>query len=561
MHHNIENILFATLLILLIPLLGSYLAAVFTKSPLWIDPIFGRIERLCYSMSGINPNEEMSWKTYWKSLLLFNAFGFITLMILQTSQGDLPLNPQHFPGTSWDLAFNTSMSFVTNTNWQAYGGENTLSYLTQMLGLAVQNFLSAATGMAVLVALIRGLTRHSQATIGNFWEDIVKTVVYILLPLSFIFAVVLVNEGVIQNYSPYVEASTLEKGSQTIPMGPVASQEAIKQLGTNGGGFFNANSAHPFENPTRLSNFLETLAILLIPAASVYMFGLMIHSRRHGILLLIVMFLLWFIGLEISKISQMLVDPVVDAYPLLEGIETRFGINQSLLWSTSTTATSNGSTNAMISSLSPLAGGVALFNMMLGEVIFGGVGVGLCGMIMFVLLTVFLSGLMVGRTPEYLGKKIDRQEMLWVVLATLVPGSLVLIGAGISSVLPQAISSLSHKGPHGLSEVLYAFSSAAANNGSAFAGINANTLYYNIVLGIVMLCARVAILLPSLAVAGLLAQKKVTPISLGTLSTQSSIFAVLLISVIFIVGALTFFPALSLGPIIEHLLMLKNRSF
>lgn len=557
----VQGLFFTALFICLTPILGLYMANVFTGKATFAYRILGGMENLSYRMGGVNPREEMSWIEYGKALLLFNFLGFITLFFLQLLQGYLPLNPENLGATSWPLAFNTAMSFTTNTNWQSYGGETTLSYLTQMLGLTSHNFLSAATGMAALLTLTRGLIRKTVDTVGNFWVDLVRMVVYLLLPLSIAMAIVLVGEGVIQTFSPYVEVTTLENAKQTIPLGPVASQIAIKQLGTNGGGFFNANSAHPFENPTAFSNLLEMLAIILIPAASVYAYGIMIGSKKHAWLLFSAMLLLWMGGLLISFSSEHLHNSAIDVYPVLEGKETRFGTTNSLLWSISTTATANGSVNAMLSSLSPLAGGIAMFNIMLGELVFGGVGVGLCSMIMFTLLTVFLSGLMVGRTPEYLGKKIEKREMQWVVMAVLMPGALILVGAGISSILPDALSSLANRGPHGLSEILYAFSSAAGNNGSAFAGLNANTNYYNLALGIVMLFARVSIILPSLAIAGLLAKKKVTPPSMGTFSTHSFLFVVLLMSVILIVGALTFFPALSLGPIVEHLLMLEGRSF
>lgn len=537
------------------------MANVFNGKAHFAYQVLGWLENLCYRIGGVNPEEEMSWTEYGKALLLFNFFGFIFLLLLLLAQGYLPLNPQNLEGLPWSLAFNTAASFTTNTNWQAYGGETTLSYLSQMLGLTSHNFLSAATGMAALLTLTRGLVRKTTHTIGNFWVDLVRMVIYLLLPLAVLLAVVLVGEGVIQTFSPYVELTTVENAKQTIPLGPVASQVAIKQLGTNGGGFFNANSAHPFENPTPFSNLLEMLAIILIPAASVYTYGIMIGSKKHAWLLFFTMFMLWAGGIVVSLYSEHLHNPVIDVYPVLEGQETRLGTTNSLLWAITTTATSNGSVNTMLSSLSPLAGGMSMFNIMLGELVFGGVGVGLCSMIMFALLTVFLSGLMVGRTPEYLGKKIEKQEMQWVVLAVLTPSALILIGAGISCVLPEALSSLTNQGPHGLSEILYAFTSSAGNNGSAFAGLNANTTYYNLALGSVMLLARTAILLPSLAIAGLLAKKKITPPSLGTFSTNSSLFVILLISVILIVGALTFFPALSLGPIVEHLLMLKGQSF
>jgi len=557
----IQSIFFAGLFILLTPILGTYIANVFTGKTTLATSILGWLENLCYRVGGTDPKEEMSWIQYGKALLLFNFLGFITLFFLQLIQGYLPLNPQNFGAVSWPLAFNTAMSFTTNTNWQSYSGETTLSYLTQMLGLTSHNFLSAATGMAALLVLTRGFIRKSAATIGNFWVDIVRMVVYLLLPLSIIMSIFLVGEGVIQTFSPYKEVTTLEDAPQTIPLGPVASQIAIKQLGTNGGGFFNANSAHPFENPTAFSNLLEMLALILIPAATVYAYGKMIGSTKHGWLLYSVMLFLWVGGILISFYSEHIHNPVMEAYPLLEGQETRLGMTNSLLWSVSTTATANGSVSAMMSSLSPLAGGVAMFNIMLGELVFGGVGVGLCSIIMLTLLTVFLSGLMVGRTPEYLGKKIEKREMQWVMLAVLMPGALILIGAGISCFLPEALSSLGNQGPHGLTEIIYAFTSSAGNNGSAFAGLNANTNYYNLALGTVMMIARISIILPSLAIAGLLARKKSTPPSSGTFSTDSILFVILLISIILIVGALTFFPALSLGPIVEHLLMLEGRAF
>lgn len=557
----LQSLLFIGLFICLAPLLGTYMANIFTEKEIFAHRILRWLEKLCYRIGGTNPKEEMSWIEYGKALLVFNVLGFLTLFFLLLLQGYLPLNPQNLSGAAWPLAFNTASSFSTNTNWQAYAGETTLSYLTQMVGLTSQNFLSAATGMATLLALTRGLIRKTVNKIGNFWVDLVRMVVYILLPLAIIMAVVLVGEGVIQTFAPYVELTTLENSQQTIPLGPVASQVAIKQLGTNGGGFFNANSAHPFENPTPLSNLLEMLALLLIPAASVYTFGIMIGSKKHAWLLFFAMFILWGAGMLISLCSEHVHNPIIDVYPLLEGKETRFWVTNSVLWSVSATATANGSVNNMLSSLTPLAGGIAMFNIMLGEVIFGGVGVGLCSMIMYSLLTVFLSGLMVGRTPEYLGKKIEKQEMQWVMLAILLPPALILLGAGISSILPEALSSLSNQGPHGLSEILYAFSSAAGNNGSAFAGLNANTNYYNLALGSVMLLTRAALILPCLAIAGLLAKKKTTPPSIGTFSTQSMLFLILLISVILTVGALTFFPALSLGPIVEHLMMREGRSF
>lgn len=552
---------FILLLLIAIPLLGRYMAEIFKTPPNKSIPLLRTMETLTYKLCQIDPYQEMTWKHYAKAMLYFNALGFVFLFVLQLLQGVLPLNPQGFSGVEPTLAFNTAASFVTNTNWQAYGGENTLSYLTQMAGLTVQNFMSAATGNAVLLALIRGIQRKNSRTIGNFWVDATRTVLYLLLPLCLLFALVMVSQGVIQNFHPYAIATTLEGETQTIPMGPVASQIAIKQLGTNGGGFFNANSAHPFENPTALSNFLQTFALVCIPAAATYMYGFLIKSRRQGWVIFSVMFILWLGGLAIALASEHTTNPVLGANPVLEGKETRFGTNNSILWAVSTTGTSNGSVDSMHSSLSPLAGGVAMFNMMIGEVVFGGVGVGLCSMLMFVLLTVFLAGLMVGRTPEYLGKKIEKTEMQWVMLAILTPCALILFGAGIASILPAALESLANAGPHGLSEILYAFASAGGNNGSAFAGLNANTYFYNLVLGLIMILARLAILVPSLALAGSLAPKQTMIPSLGTFATDRMLFGVLLFSVIFIVAALTFFPALSLGPIIEHFLMLRGDAF
>lgn len=556
----IEFSVFTGLLLVLVPPLGRYMAYIFADGQPKV-PLFSFVEAQIYRLCHIRTDEEMSWKDYAKAMLSFNVIGFLFLFFLQLLQGLLPLNPEGFFAVEPALAFNTAISFTTNTNWQAYGGENTMSYLTQMLGLAVQNFLSAATGNAVLIALIRGINRTSKNLIGNFWVDLTRTVVYLLLPFCVVFSLFLVSQGVIQNFHSYVEAKTLAGEVQKIPMGPAASQIAIKQLGTNGGGFFNANSAHPFENPTPLSNFFETFALFCIPAAATYMYGLFIGSKRQGWVIFSIMFALWLGGIAVSITSEHLPNPVLEAYPVLEGKETRFGVMNSVLWSTTTTATSNGSVNNMHSSLSPLAGGIAMFNMMVGEVVFGGVGVGLCGMIMFILLTVFLAGLMVGRTPEYLGKKIEKTEMQWVMLALLAPCALILLGSAVAISMPTALASLGNTGPHGFSEVLYAFASAAGNNGSAFAGLNANTPFYNIVLGLVMLLCRLAILVPSLAIAGTLAAKNKQAASLGTFPTDRTLFGVLLFSVILIFAALTFFPALALGPIIEHILMLRGQSF
>jgi K+-transporting ATPase ATPase A chain len=544
-----------------VPFLGIYMSKVFRGQSTFLHPILLPLENFSYRLAGVHPHQEMGWKKYLKALLMFNLLGFLTLFLIQEIQQFLPFNPQHFGVVPWDLALNTAISFVTNTNWQAYSGETTLSYATQMCGLNVQNFLSAATGNAALLALIRGISRKTSETIGNFWVDLVRIVIYILIPLAFVLALILISQGVIQTLSPYVEVTTLENGRQTLPLGPVASQVAIKQLGTNGGGFFGTNSAHPFENPTPLSNALELLAIVIIPASAVYMYGLMVESKKHGWLLLLAMFLLWAGGLSISCYSEYLNNPLFNAEPLLEGKETRIGVLHSLLWSVSATTTANGSVNTMLSSLTPLAGGVAMFNIMLGELAFGGVGVGLCSMLMFVLLTIFLSGLMVGRTPEYMGKKIGKREIQWVSIAVLVPAALILVGAGLASVYAPALSGLGNQGPHGLSEILYAFSSVSGNNGSAFASLHVNTLFYNLSLGVCMLLGRFSILVPSIAIAGLLVQKKCTPVSSGMFSTDTFLFLSLLMGVILIVAALTFFPALCLGPIIEHFLMLRGQAF
>lgn len=557
----VQILFYVAALVVLTPPLGSFMAKVIEGQRTLMSPVLGWLERLTYRAAGVDENHEMDWWDYTKALLIFNFFGFLIVFLLQLFQSSLPLNPQGLPDVSWHSAFNTAVSFMTNTNWQGYAGEVTMSYLTQMFGLAVQNFVSAATGMAVFVALTRGIARKTSSTIGNFWADLTRTTVYILLPLSFVMAIFLVGQGVVQTFSSYVDVTTIEGAKQSLPLGPAASQIAIKQLGTNGGGFFNANSSVPFENATPLSNFFEMLALLLIASASTYTYGKMVKSQRQGWTIFGVMLFVWLAGLAISVGSEYMHNPVFNQAGIMEGKETRFGVVNSLIWSTATTVASNGSVNSMHSSLSPLAGGVALFNIMLGEVIFGGVGAGMYGMLLFVLLTVFLAGLMVGRTPEYLGKKIEAKEMQMVIVAILAPCAMILFGSGLSAVLPAGLSSLANKGPHGLSEILYAFTSAAGNNGSAFAGLNANTVWYNVTLGITMLVGRFFVIVPALAIAGTLAKKKVAPPSVGTFSTDTITFAVLLVGVIIIVGALTFLPALSLGPIVEHFLMLRGQSF
>jgi K+-transporting ATPase ATPase A chain len=553
-HEMYQILLFLVALTILTPLLGRFMHKVFEGERTFLTPAVGGLERLLYRLCRVEQHRDMGWKTYLMSVLVFNAAGFVVLFFLQLFQNWLPANPQGLPAVPWDLAFNTAVSFVTNTNWQSYAGETTLSYFTQMVGLTVQNFVSAATGIAVMLALIRGLVRTSASMIGNFWVDLVRATLYVLLPLTLLFAIVLAHEGVVQTFDASRHAVTLEGGEQTIPVGPAASQIAIKQVGTNGGGFFNANSAHPLENPTPFSNFLQLLAILLIPSSLVYTYGKMVGSTRQGWVLWGSMMALFVLALCVSLASEY-------SFGGMEGKEVRFGIGNSVLWSVTTTAASNGSVNAMHDSLSPLSGMIAMLNIMIGEVIFGGVGAGMYGMLVFVLLTVFIAGLMVGRSPEFLGKKIESFEVTMAVIAVLVPSAVILLFSAIAALTPSALSSISNPGPHGLSQILYAFSSAAGNNGSAFAGLNTNTVLYNILLGIAMLVGRFGVIVPVLAIAGSLVRKKKTPASAGTFPTDSLLFAVLLIGVIMIMGGLTFFPALSLGPVIEHLLMAAGRTF
>jgi len=547
--------LYFGLLIIATPIVGGYMANVYMGKRIFITPILRPIENGIYRLVGINPNEEQRWGKYAVSLVVFNLIGFVMVFLLQILQGSLPLNPANMPSTSLHLAFNTATSFMTNTNWQSYGGETTMSYLTQMLGLGVQNFLSASTGMAVMVALARGLANKSSKSLGNFWSDMLKSTLYVLLPLSIIVAVVLIGQGVVQNFNTYTTAQTISGQTQLLPQGPAASQIAIKQLGTNGGGFFNVNSAHPYENPTPLSNFVSVFAILLIPASLTYTYGVMVGNKRQGWVVFFAMFTLLIAGLTVMLISEYSTNPIFGAGALMEGKETRFGVTNSILWGVTTTAASNGSVNAMHSSFSPLAGAVAMLNIMLGEVIFGGVGAGMYGMFVFIVLTVFIAGLMVGRTPEYLGKKIESREIQLMVIAVLLPNAAILLFTALALLTPEGLASRTNMGAHGLSEILYAFTSGAGNNGSAFAGLNANVPFYNIFIGLAMWIGRFGVILPVLAVAGSMAGKKVSPASSGTFMTDTPLFMVLLIAVILIVGGLTFFPALSLGPIVEHLLM------
>lgn len=551
----IQTAVYAVALIALAPFLGKYMAKVFSGGKTFLSPILGPAERLIYRLGGVNPQEEMGWKQYTLAVLAFNAAGFALLFLMMLLQQLLPLNPNGLANVKWDLAFNTAVSFMTNTNWQAYSGETTLSYFSQMFGLGVQNFVSAATGLAVLLALMRGLTRKNSRTLGNFWSDLVKSTLYVLLPLSFVVGVGIAYEGVPQTFKQNAVVQTLEGEEQTVPLGPAASQIAIKQLGTNGGGFYGVNSAHPLENPTPVSNFLEMFSLLIIPAGCVFMFGFMTGEKRHAVLLFTLMLLMWLGGLAASVWSENHTASVLGVSEVMEGKETRFGMINSVLWSTATTAASNGSVNAMHSSLSPVAGGVALFNMMLGEIVFGGVGAGLYGMLVFVVLTVFLSGLMVGRTPEYFGKKIEKREVQMCVLAVLAPAFCILFGSALAVFLPSARESILNPGPHGLTEVLYAFTSGAGNNGSAFAGLNANTVFYNLGVGLAMLVGRFGIIIPCLVMAGSLAAKKTVAKSAGTFPTDGVLFGALLLGVVLIVGVLTYFPALALGPALEMLML------
>ncbi len=553
--------------------LGLYMARVFSHERTFLDPVLTPIERLIYKICGVNPAVEMGWAGYAISMLAFSLISMIFLYALQRLQYYLPLNPQGLAGVPPGLAFNTAASFTTNTNWQAYSGEQTLSYLTQMLGLTSHNFLSAAAGIAMAAAVIRGFARRSAKTIGNFWVDLTRTTLWVLLPLSVIFSLVLVWQGVPDNFSPYVNATTLEGATQTIAEGPVASQEIIKELGTNGGGFMNANSAHPYENPTPLTNLIELLAIFSIGAGLTHTFGKMVGDRKQGWALFAVMAILFLAGAAPAiwaeqhgnpQFSKLGIDQHASAAQSggnMEGKEVRFGIVESALWATVTTDTSCGAVNSMHDSYTPLGGLVPMVNMQLGEVIFGGVGSGLYGIIVMAVLAVFIAGLMVGRTPEYLGKKIEAREMKLAMLYVLIFPAVILIPAAVGVVIPSGLSSISNPGPHGFSQILYAFTEAGANNGSAFGGLNANVPFYNVTMAIVMLLGRFMMAIPALAIAGSVASKKSTAISAGTFPTDGIPFVFLLIGVIVIVGALTFFCAVALGPIVEQLLMTAGKLF
>jgi K+-transporting ATPase ATPase A chain len=557
----IQLSVFLIILIALSPVLGNYFAKVFNGEKNFLSPLLSRFEKLLYKLLAIDPDHQMDWKDYTKNLLVFSVLGIIVLVMFQTAQQYLPLNPQKIKNVNFLLALNTAISFVTNTNWQSYSGESTLSYFVQMIGLAVQNFISAAVGISVLIALIRGITIRKGTSLGNFWTDLIKSVLYILLPLSIIVAIILVSQGVVQNFSHYAEAITLEGSKQTIPLGPAASQIAIKQLGTNGGGFFGTNSSFPFENPTPLSNFIEVLCILLIPSSLVFTYGKMLGNKKHAWVIFGVMMFIFISDVAISYMSEISTNPIYHSAQMMEGKETRFGIFNSVLWSVATTVASNGSVNSMHSSLSPVSGMIALLNIQLGEIIFGGVGSGLYGMFLFILLTVFTAGLMVGRTPEYFGKKIEAYDIKWAIIGILLPSIVILLFTAIGATTTQGLQSVLNQGPHGLSEILYAFTSAGGNNGSAFAGINTNTNFYNILMSIAMLLGRFGVIIPVLAISGNLAKKNISPATAGTLATDNFLFGFLLLSIILIVGALTFFPVLSIGPLLEQLLLNTGITF
>jgi potassium-transporting ATPase potassium-binding subunit len=576
---------FFVLVVLCAKPLGLYMARVFQRERTWVDSLFRPIERLIYRLTGVDETREMAWVEYAGLMLLFSLVSLLATYAIERVQHLLPLNPQHLPGVAPDLALNTAASFTTNTNWQAYVPETTMSYLTQMLTLAYHNFFSAAVGIALAVALIRGIARRESKTLGNFWVDTTRAALWVLLPGCLIYSLLLVSQGVVQNFSPYSHATTVQHSvaspdgktgaavtTQSIAQGPVASQEAIKMLGTNGGGFFNANSAHPFENPTPLSNLLQMFSIFLIPAALTVTLGRMTRAPKHGWAVLAAMATLFFIGVTVAYYAESQPNPLLHSVDQhvspaqsggnMEGKEVRFGIANSALFATVTTDASCGAVNAMHDSFMPLGGLVPMVNIMLGEVIFGGVGAGLYGMLIFVVLAVFIAGLMVGRTPEYLGKKIESYDVKMAMLYVLIFPLSILGFSAVALMMPQlGLSSLANNGPHGLSEILYAYTSATGNNGSAFAGLSANTHWYNLSLSAAMLIGRFLMIVPMLAIAGNLAGKKLVPPSQGTFPVHTPLFTVLLVGVILIVGALTFFPALSLGPVLEHLQMLAGKSF
>ncbi|WP_112973706.1 MULTISPECIES: potassium-transporting ATPase subunit KdpA [unclassified Rhizobium] len=561
----LQILLYCGIVLALVKPLGGYMTRVFSGERTLLSPVLVPIERGLYALSGTSEREEQHWTTYAISMLAFNLLGALVLYALLRLQAVLPYNPAGMAAVGPELSFNTAVSFVSNTNWQNYGGESTMSYLTQMAGLTVQNFVSAATGIAIALAFIRAFSRASGKAVGNFWVDMVRATFYILLPLCIVMTLVFVALGVPQTLGAYVEATTLEGAKQTIAVGPVASQLAIKMLGTNGGGFFNANSAHPFENPDAISNLIQMVAIFAIGAAMTNVFGRMVGNQKQGWAILASMFVLFLIGVGVTYWAEAAGNPLMHAFGLeggnMEGKEVRFGITLSSLFAVITTAASCGAVNAMHGSFTALGGLIPLINMQLGEVIVGGVGAGFYGILLFVIIAIFVAGLMVGRTPEYLGKKIEAKEMKMAVLAILCLPLTMLVFTAIASVLPSAVASVGTAGPHGFSEILYAYSSAAANNGSAFGGLTGNTPWYNVTLGIAMLAGRFLVIIPALAIAGSLAAKKTVPASNGTFPTDGPLFVGLLTGTIVIVGGLTFFPALALGPVIEHLMMISGQTF
>jgi potassium-transporting ATPase potassium-binding subunit len=542
------------------PFLAKFMTRVFEGERHFLS-FLAPVERGIYRITAVSANKEMNWKQYLAALLVFNAFGFLSLMALLMTQQWLPLNPAKIPNMSWHLALNTAVSFMTNTNWQSYNGEVAASYLSQMVGLAVHNFLSAATGMAAALALIRGIRNKAAAGLGNFWVDITRTTLYIFIPLSIILTILLMSQGVIQNFSSYVHGITLEGKDQILPMGPAASQIAIKQLGSNGGGFFGVNSAHPFENPTPFSNLLEWIAILLVPVAIPFVFGRMVKDKSQGHALFAAKTAVFAIGMVVVLVAELGLNTMTGGHGSMEGKEVRLGIPASAMWAEATTVVSNGSVNAMHDSFSPLGGMIPMINIMLGEIVYGGIGAGMYGMLVFVFITVFFAGLMVGRTPEYIGKKIESREVQLSVLAIIGQTVMILFLAAIAVVTKAGLAGLNNQGPHGLSEILYAYSSTIGNNGSAFAGLTVNTVFYNVTLAIAMLIGRFVVIVPVLAIAGSLGAKTPIPPSVGTFATNNTTFVVLLIITIIILAGLNFFPALTLGPVLEHFLMLKGMVF
>ena len=586
---SLQIAVFFALVLLCAKPMGSYMTGVFERRRTWLDPVLVPCERLIYKVTGVKPEQEMPWTAYCISMLVFSAVTLLFTYLIERVQQHLPLNPQHLGAVAPDLAWNTAISFTTNTNWQTYTPESTMSYLTQMLGLATHNFWSAAVGIALAVAFIRGISRREAKTLGNFWVDMTRAILWVLAPICIVYSLALVSQGVVQNFRPYDKASLVEPQqltatgadgktttttvtTQTIAQGPVASQEAIKMLGTNGGGFFNANSAHPFENPTPLSNLLQMFSIFLIPAGLTVVLGQMTGSPRHGWAVFGAMSLLWFVGVLTCYWAEAQPNPLLHGVDQqvshlqsggnMEGKEVRFGIANSALFATVTTDASCGAVNSMHDSFTPLGGMVPMVNIMLGEIVFGGVGAGMYGMLIFVIISVFIAGLMVGRTPEYLGKKIQAYDVQLSMLYLLIFPIVILTFSAIAVMSPgMGLSSLANHGPHGLSEIIYAYTSAAGNNGSAFAGLNANTHWYNFSLGLTMFMGRFLMIVPMLAVAGNLAGKKIVPASSGTFPVTTPLFSVLLISVVLLLGALTFFPAISLGPVLEHLLMHAGHTF